>query len=397
MMEQVALVSLCLAFWWTFMVLMVLSTGYYRRWQTERRFQTWIRPVDALPRCLLIRPCSGEDAEQLTCLTSAIDAEWTFPLEVIIGVDSEDDPAFGNATRAVDILNQKGIESSLQIISPIGPNSKVSILAGCVAAARSAPDIIISADSNTDLTGFDLNRFVAPLCKNRGGAAIWAPPWVSSADRNWGNLASEAVLHGSWHSFGLLSAISPGGMVGKLFAVTREALGRIGGFGAMARYLGEDMEMSRRLRRVGDRVAHCPMSIRTTAKRTSWTETVARHTRWMMVIKAQRRPLMFAFPFLFFNALIVYLLAAVGLFYNTPSGVLCLLATLLLRLLVGYSAARMLGLSPRVHQVVAHAFVADILLLSAFVRALRTRHVEWRGKTLTVTSEGELGVVFRKP
>lgn len=391
-MTLVSLAILCVAGFWTYMIWMVLVTAYHRQWKMGRRF----RLLDAdrtLPKsCLLIRPCSGEDAEQLDCLTSVVRARRDFPLRVIIGVDSDDDPAVPSAKQAVEILNREGIPSSLEVLPVIGPNRKVSILAGCVSRVRGENDfdLVLSADSNTDLSGFDLTRFVAPLLQENGTAAIWAPPRVEAEERDLGNLASEAVLHGSWHSFGLLGAIDPRGMVGKLFAVTREALDAVGGFEGMVRYLGEDMEMSRRLRSRGLKVERYPSSVRTTASRMTWSETLARHARWMMVIKAQRPRLMLSYPLLFFNTPIVSILCLAGMLYSVPAALVCLLCALLLRLLVGASAARMLGLRSGLPTLVAHAVVGDGLLLVAFLKSLRMRTVEWRGRALTFTGTGEI-------
>jgi ceramide glucosyltransferase len=388
-MKLAAFIGLCLAIWWTYMILMVLLTAYYRQWRRRRSGRKRRIPA-GLPRCLLVRPCAGEETGLLDCLTSIARTRRDFPVRVVFGVDSEDDPALKVAHRAASLLAEEGIECSVEVTPVIGPNRKVSILAGCVAAAGADWDIVLSADSNTDLTGFDLNRFVATLARDDGVAAVWAPPRVEAPSRGLGNLASEAVLHGSWHSFGILSLIDPAGMMGKLFGVTRRALFEIGGFDAMVGFLGEDMEMSRRLRAAGFKVESFSVSVKTVSGATTWAETLARHARWMMVIKAQRRLLMLSYPLLFFNALIVYGLALFGFFYSVTAGAICVSGAFLLRLLVGYSAARMLGVRLRPTEVVSHAFVADILLLFAFVRALRMRTVEWRGKVLSFGPNGEL-------
>ena len=152
------------------------------------------------------------------------------------------------------------------------------------------------------------------------------------------------------------------------------------------------MEISKRLRRIGFRVECFFQSVKTVSGPSSWEETLARHTRWITVIKAQRPRLLLSYPLLFFNSLLVYSLLITGLLYsaNAASGLLLFLSTLLLRLLVGFSAGRMLGLHPRPGQLVVHAAVADVLLLWAFIRALKRRNVQWRGKTLSFTKSGEL-------
>jgi ceramide glucosyltransferase len=388
-MNQVALFCVCLAAWWTFMILMVLFTAYYRWWRMKRHIRKTPFAPKQSPRCLLLRPCAGQEEGLLTCLISIAEAKRDFPVEVRFGVDSDDDPARSVAGRAVDILNEKGIESSLLIIKMSGPNRKVSILHGLTTTGKVDHDIIISADSNTDLAGFDLNRFVAAITED-GASAVWCPPWIDISKRTIGNLAAQAVLHGSWHSFGLLGAIDSRGMVGKLFAVTRSALRNIGGFSVMVRYLGEDMEMSRRLRRSGHKVTRFPQSVKTVSGPASFGDAVARYARWIMVVKFQRRRLMVSYPLLFFNALIVYGLATFGMLYSVTLGGLCLLSAFLLRLLVGYSASRMLGLRPHLGTVAIQAVVADIVMLIAFVKALFMRDVRWRGRTLVFEPNGEL-------
>jgi ceramide glucosyltransferase len=110
----------------------------------------------------------------------------------------------------------------------------------------------------------------------------------------------------------------------------------------------------------------------------------------MMVIKAQRPALLISYPMLFFNALVmVASSAACAPFSPLLSGIV-LYAAVLLRIGVGYTAARMLSLRPKASDLLFGILIADVLLVIAFIKALGTRRFNWRGRWLTISGGGEL-------
>jgi ceramide glucosyltransferase len=122
---------------------------------------------------------------------------------------------------------------------------------------------------------------------------------------------------------------------------------------------------------------------------------VARYGRWLSVIRAQRPALLASYPALFFATPLLALAATVAVLTGragAPSlGAEALV--LLLRGAVGWAAARASGRARGIAPVLTDAVLADALLGWAFVRALRTRSVSWRGRVLRIAPGGELSEV----
>ena len=376
---------LLVGLFWNVLLLMTLLFCVFRRRRMALHNARLSQP-HALLSAVLIRPCAGDEPGLEACLTSIVHARRSFPVEVVFGVDSPKDTAIPAIQAAVAALRDHDIPSRMVVAPIIGPNRKVSILAGCMDTVAREVEIVISADSNTDLSGYNLDS----LARSRA-AAMWAPPRVDTpSGSGWGSRMQQAVLLHSWHSFGLLSALDPRGMVGKLFALKREALDRIGGFGALVNYLGEDMQLSRLLREHGYDVTSDIRSVRTVVPPASPSATLARFARWTMVIKAQRRALLVSYPLLFFHFVPTLLL---GLFAIPILPILALILLLLggvVRWSVGVTASRMLGIRPRLLETLTMPAVADVVLCAAFFKALTMKQVEWRGRAFTLGPSGEL-------
>ena len=90
-------------------------------------------------------------------------AQRSVPLDVIFGVNSEDDGAIPAIRMACARLEEAGLSARLRVAPITGPNRKVTILEGCLAEAGDAYDTILWADSNVDLTGFDLDQLIRQL------------------------------------------------------------------------------------------------------------------------------------------------------------------------------------------------------------------------------------------
>ena len=281
--------------------------------------------------CLLIRPCAGDEPRLFDALTSVTQSNRDFSLTVAFGVDCAEDSVIPAIENAVKTLEAAGIEAKVVIAPLIGPNRKASILAECVRRFGQNVDAVISADSNVSLAGFNLNALVEPLFADADLGATWVPFRESCDTPAFGNLVSEAVLHYSWHSFGLLSALDPRGMVGKLFAVKREALRATDDFRNTARVLGEDVALARSLLENGWKVTALPIAVTSPVGRKTCADTVARHVRWMMVVKAQRPALLISYPLLFFNSLPLCLVGVFMLFSHPFAAFALLTSSLITR------------------------------------------------------------------
>jgi ceramide glucosyltransferase len=204
--------------------------------------------------------------------------------------------------------------------------------------------------------------------------------------------ASRAVLDSSLHSFSLLSALDPRGMVGKLVAIRSEALARVGGFGGLTAYLGEDMELARRLRAAGLRVAASAVPAACAPGRRSWRQTLGRYARWIAVIRAQRPALLATYPLLIAAAPLQLGLALLALVTEKAGALPALLAVVGGRWVVA-AAAR--WRSERRLSPASTAWLADVVLLAAWLRAMVSPSVTWRGVQFRVRPGGMLTEVAR--
>jgi len=337
-------------------------------------------------RVLVVRPCAGSEPSLERTLASLARARRSFVVRCRFAIEGESDLALPAAKRAAEALSSAGIEAELVFTGGGGPNRKAAQLA----AATGGADVVIVADSDVDLADTDLDALVAPLVGDSPAWVAWAPPAEHAPPRTLGDRASAAVLGASLHAFPLLAGLDPRGLVGKLFAIRASALASIGGFGSLVGYLGEDMEIARRVRERGGTIVRAPIVARSLASGRSWEAVIARFSRWLAVIRAQRPFLLVSYPALFFATVPILLLSA-ALSTELPRVALSASAlAFLARILVALVAARASGRSGKLGSVLYDAVLADLVLALAFARALRSRTVTWRDRVLVVGRAGLL-------
>lgn len=336
------------------------------------------RAAVALGSCVLVRPLAGAEHDLEARLARAGGAS-----HVVLAVGSEDDAATPIARRAVSALRACGIDASLIVTNAVGPNHKADQLARALVGTQAR--VIVVADSDVALDDGDLARLVAPLGR-AGVVASWAPPVEQGVPSTLGDHASRSVLDASLHAFPLLGTLDERGLVGKLFAIQRDALSAIGGFESLVEVIGEDMELAARLRARGlHAVMVRSMVARSLASGRSLSDVVARYTRWLLVIRTQRPRLLLSYPLLLAPAPL--LLAALAFSEGPARGLV--LAALALRLVVACAARAHAGLGFAPFRALAQALLGDLTLLYALGAALCAREVRWRGRTLRVSRRKE--------
>lgn len=374
-------------FAWSFTVASVSLEAARRTWVSRfRQTKRANAPSFSGVSVLVVRPCAGHEATLERTLSSLAKAKRSFALRCRFAIEGPSDTAVAAATRAVEALQKAGIEAEIVFTGGGGPNRKAAQLA--VAASGAA--ILVACDSDVDLEGVDLDQLVAPLVGAGGTWVSWAPPAERGSALTLGDLASAAVLGGSLHAFPLLAQLDPAGLVGKLFAIRQEALSAIGGFGSLVDYLGEDMEIARRVREQGGAVVAVPLVARSLAAGRSWDVVVGRFARWLTVIRAQRAFLLLSYPALFFATVPIVLVSALLAFVAPTAALVSAFLAITARLGVAWLAASIAGRKRGPLQLVRDVALADGMLAAAFVRALGTRTVTWRDRVLVVDRTGLL-------
>jgi ceramide glucosyltransferase len=171
-------------------------------------------------------------------------------------------------------------------------------------------------------------------------------------------------------------------MVGKLFAIRRDALATIGGFDALVSYLGEDMELARRLSAADLRVLVTATPARSLAQGRSWPEVVRRYARWMAVLRAQRPWFLAGYPLVVASAPLQAALALFAAIRHPLAGAAALGATLAAR--YGVAVAARVRSSRSLRGLALAPWAADVTLLAALAVAVSSRTVHWRGVALRI-------------
>jgi ceramide glucosyltransferase len=386
-------VAAWLALAWSATLAWLAIGAVIRRRGLDRRF---VARSTRLPRpgtghsVLVVRPCAGDEPDLLANLGSIAAARSSLPLHVVMAVDDPGDRARPAIDRALIELRAAGIAADFELMANRGPNRKSSILAG-VLERHPRHDVVVNIDSNVDVAGFDFDALLAPLLADEGIGTIWVP-WSERPGRDargLGSRASEALLGGSLTAFPLLCGIHPNGLVGKFWAAPRAAIDRIR-FAELVDYLGEDLEMARRLRLAGLRIEAGSLLVRSPGSPPSFAAAVERFARWMLVVRAQQTALSFSYPTLFFATPMVLLLAGFAALARPDLGMIAAGLALLARSIVTLAARHWSGRGLAIGPAFVDAVLGDLVLGLAWMRAWTSREVSWRGHRLRVDRDGRL-------
>lgn len=348
-------------------------------------------PRSGLPRVLVVRPVSGDDPWLARSLRSIGLARRSFEITVRVSVGEAEDPAVPIAEAVMSELRAAGIDAAVLIAPPLGPNRKASQIA---AACEAEPHpITLCADGDIDLAGLDLDELVGPLVIDPHLGAVWAPPVEAGPARAWdapGDAASAALLGGSLHAFPLLCGLDPEGLVGKLFCFKTESFSRLGGFRALVMHLGEDMELSARLRGAGLGVRPARIVAPSLARGRCLSAVVDRYSRWLQVIRGQRPRLLWSYPGMFFATPVALGLAVLGAGDAPWLALVAVTLALVGRGLTAVAARSLSGRSLGLGGVVVDMIFADLVLVVAFLRMLRSRRFSWRGQEMIMGADGRV-------
>ena len=236
-----------------------------------------------LPPVSILKPVHGLDPHFYQNIRSH--ALQDYPeFEILFGVSDPDDPAIGGDRAA-----EGGIpESSRSAWSGARPRRRTARWA-CWRTWPAPPAITVLVVNDSDILvppGY-LARVAAPLadpsigmvtCLYRARARSWA---------------------GRFEAVGIATDFTPGVLVAPLVGVSEFALGstmvfraadleRVGGFAAIADYIADDYQLSRRIRGLGLRVAISKCVVETSLPDTGWADMWRHQLRWARTIRLSR-------------------------------------------------------------------------------------------------------------
>jgi len=353
------------------------------------------------PSIALLRPCEGAEPGLFENLASSL-AAYGGPRRVVLLVPSERDPSCAVA-RAVAAAAPPG---SIEVVVTHAASRKnrksahlavglAHVLRSDPAEGRPLPEVIVQADSDVRLDDEALPALVSALLERDGVAAAFAvpiePDGVTFADR-----CAAALLSASQQDFLALRALSyvSGGVVvlaGAFAAHRTDELLATGGFASLEDLLGEDYEVSRRLRARGREVEVSARAALCAIEGRGFTEVSVRTARWQMVARRQRGVVLFASYPTLLAATPLLLLASLGLLAAGQP------LPLLLTSLVWAARAMLASVLRAAHGVpvtpwraVTLVLAGELIMLASFPRALFGDEVVWRGRRLRIAPGGRI-------
>ncbi len=355
----------------------------------------------SLPPVSVLKPIHGLDEDFAEAIRSHALVDYP-EYELLFGVNDPRDPAVAEierlaaafperAIRLIVSAPQETVRGRFPGSSALSPspqadagavraaNGKVGVLMDLAAAAHYP--ILVVNDSDIRVPPDYLRRVVAPLDVPAAGMVTCL---YRGRARNW---------PGRFESAGIATDFVPGVLVAPLAGVSEFALGstmafravdlkRSGGFAAIADYLADDYQLSRRIRELGLKVVISRCVVETLLGRPGWREMWTHQVRWARTIRRSRPGGYFGLPVA--NAAPWSILLAIFGLWPWAA------ALYALRLAAGLvTGVLVLGNRP----LVRYAWlipIRDLAGLAIWAGGLAGSSVVWRGKRLRLTRDGRI-------
>jgi ceramide glucosyltransferase len=232
--------------------------------------------VAAAPAISLLKPLRGADPDLERHLESFfLQAYPSF--EILFAVRRADDPA---VAVAEGLMARYPRVPARLILTGEPPYANAKVYSMEKMAEAASGDILVITDSDTSVNKEYLQRVAAAFAPERVGAATSLYRGAPGADL-WSKL--EALGMSTEFMAGVVVAWFLEGMkfaLGPSMAVRRECLQAIGGFAAMADYLGDDFVLGQWASEAGYEVALLPHPVNHHATALGFTGSFKHRLRW---------------------------------------------------------------------------------------------------------------------
>jgi ceramide glucosyltransferase len=349
---------------------------------------TRIRPRSPVlleaPSVTLFKPLCGAEAETYDCLRSFCDQDYR-EFEVIFGVADLNDPV----VAIVERLQQEFPRRQLQLVvdrRQYGSSRKVSNLVNMMPLAHH--EFFVISDSDVRVCSDYLAKVVAPLLDAEVGIVTCLYRGIPRSGL-WSLLGSQFI--NEWFMPSVRVAALSGSRsfaFGVTIAISRRALGRIGGFMAIANQLADDYRLGELTRRLGLKTVLSDVVVETNVVEGSFGALVRHELRWLRTIRAVR-PVAYCFSFITFGVpvAIVGALLADG----AASAIAMLAVTAAARILLHFKARYQDASLPQLCILP----IRDLLSVALWTWSFVTRRVHWRDDHLLVNRDGSVLPVVR--
>lgn len=324
----------------------------------------------------ILKPIRGRDDRFYEAIRSH--ALQDYPeFEILFGFSDPHDPAMADVARLQTEFPHVPI--SVHIVTTKAPNTKVGVLAELAANARHPLLLVNDSDILVD-PGY-LRAVTAPLadpfvgvvtCLYRGSAKSWP---------------------GRAEALGIATEFAPSVLVARLLGVAEFALGStmvfragdlraIGGFQAIADYVADDYQLGARITALGRRVEFSPVVVETDLGAESWLETWRHQLRWSRTIRVSRASGYYGYVVT--HATLWSLVAFA--FCQWWAGAV----SLAIRMTAGIAVAGGILRYRRISSDWWMIPLRDLFGFAVWLAGLVGSDVYWRGRRLTLRSDGRL-------
>ncbi|WP_426753290.1 ceramide glucosyltransferase [Myxococcus sp. Y35] len=336
------------------------------------------RPGAVRPGISILKPLCGVDDDLEANLAQFAALDYAGAYEVVLGVKDARDPAFAVARAAVARWPHV-MRLEVQEGEP-GHNPKVNQL--ITLADRARFDLLVISDSNTRVAPGYLEEIARAFEDPEVGCVTH--PVTGLGERTFGSLLDNLHL-GSSAAAGMIAAKRLAGqdiVVGKSMALRREDVDALGGFFSVKDVLAEDFVIGQWVtRKLGRRVVVAQTPVFNVSLRKSVLSFFQRYLRWSVIHRTAVSPSTY-FAQALLNPTPLALLGAL-LAPSSQTAAVCLCVALG-KVAVDLSTVRALRAQPLTWDAVPAVFAKDALLFTAWVYALFSRTVNWRGTRLRV-------------
>ena len=337
--------------------------------------------ITQAPSISLLKPLYGDEPSLYEALASFCRQDYQGAVQIIFGVQAEDDLAIAVVRRLQSDFSQ--LDLSLVIDArQHGANRKVSNLINMAEQARH--EIIVLADSDM-LVPPDYFKWLMAALLQPGVGLVTCLYRGEAIDNFWAKLGVMAI---DYHFLpnvlvGLATGLAQP-CFGSTIALRRETLAQIGGFQRVVDQLADDYALGAAVRELGLHIAVPPIAIAHHSSEASFAALWRHETRWARTI-ALVDPAGFAGSAIT-HAFPISILAFVFSGFSLNGAGLIVLA-LASRLILQINIARCFGL-PRPRYWLGP--LRDALSFGVFVMCFFARAVDWRGQRYVVKSDGTM-------
>lgn len=280
---------------WRFFVLILAAVplAYY----TAATFAAWrffsrerVRAFASYtPTASLLKPVHGVDFASYENFASFCTQDYP-EYEILFGVGDSSDPAVPLIQRLMVEFPRRRI-NLLVGTEHFGANRKVNMQVRLAREARH--EILVLTDGDIRVSHNYLREVIAPLADKKVGAVTSFYRGIAEK-----NLGAELEAIGTASDFfaGVLVANWMEGItfgLGASIVTTREWVGKIGGFAAIADLHSDDYELGNRIAKVGGRIMLSPEVVATMYPAQSARSFWQHQVRWARTVRLSR-PLSFA-------------------------------------------------------------------------------------------------------